>query len=109
MNESVIDMTKFTIKCLFVAAVFFFGVLLGIQEAHIGTREMKGADHQPRIEQSSDHTTANVGIEEKRERLEHINTFNVFSAVGNAASQTVTGLFRSGVDATSSIIEKFLT
>ena len=102
-------MVKFTIKCLLVAAVLFFGVLLGIQEANEGTQEMKGVDHPPRIEQSTDHATADADIKEKRERLEHIKTFNVFSAVGSATSEAVTGLFRNGVDVASAVIREFLT
>ncbi|HEX7064062.1 MAG TPA: DUF3679 domain-containing protein [Bacillales bacterium] len=102
-------MAKFTIKCLLLASLFFFGVLFGMQQANEGIQEVKGIDHLPKVEQSADSAPASTRIEEKRETLQDIKNFNVFSAVGNAASEAVTGLFRTGIDISTSFIEKLLS
>ncbi|HEX7065201.1 MAG TPA: DUF3679 domain-containing protein [Bacillales bacterium] len=101
-------MAKFTIKCLLLASLFFFGVLFGMQQANEGIQEVKGIDHLPKVEESAGSAPASTEIAQKRERLQDIKTFNVFSAVGNAASEAVTGIFRKGVNVAASIIENLL-
>ncbi|HEU5139866.1 MAG TPA: DUF3679 domain-containing protein [Bacillales bacterium] len=101
-------MAKFTIKCLLLASLFFFGVLFGMQEANEGIQEVKGIDHLPKVEESAGSAPASTKITEKRERLQDIQTFNVFSAVGNAATESVTGIFRKGVNVAATIIENLL-
>ncbi|HET7580876.1 MAG TPA: DUF3679 domain-containing protein [Bacillales bacterium] len=102
-------MARFTIKCFLLASLFFFGVILGMQKANEGIHDVKGLDHMPKIEQPSDNAPANVGIAAKREKLEDIQTFNIFSAAGDVASGAVTGLFRIGVDTTAAILQRLLS
>ncbi|HET7628401.1 MAG TPA: DUF3679 domain-containing protein [Bacillales bacterium] len=107
-------MAKFTIKCLLAASLFFAGVLFGMQQANEGIKEVKGLDQLQRAEQALQ--TDNVGdgaqaastVAEKRKRLEDIKTFNVYSAVGRAASSGITSLFQSGMKAAGALLEEFL-
>lgn len=103
-------MVKFTIKCLLLASLFFFGVLYGIQEASQGMQEMQGTHqaHAPKVEQPAS-TPADVSLSKKEETLQHIQTFNVFSALGDITSNVVTGIFQTGVNAATSLLNNALS
>lgn len=101
-------MVKFTIKCLLLASLFFFGVLYGIQEANHGMQDMQGTNHTAKIEQPQT-ASADVTISAKQDTLRNIQTFNAFSAAGDVASNLVTGLFRTGVSAATSILSNVLS
>lgn len=96
-------------KCLLVAVVFLLGVLLGIQQANEGIKEMKGIDQLQHVRQTEQVEPAGASVSEKRKALEDIQTFNVFSAVGDLISEGITKLFRSGIEAVSAVIEQFLS
>lgn len=94
-------------KCFLLVTVLFFGILLGMQQANNGMKEMKGYDDpsfDTVVEVKEDHAgnieasvlgqkVTNKNIEEKRQRLEKIESFNVFSAIGEKLSAGISFLF----------------
>lgn len=102
-------MIKFTIKCILAASLFFFGVLVGIQKASEGIHDMKQGNIQVNVERSVDQSITKAPLSQQKKALRNIQTFNVFSAAGNVASSAVTGIFRVGVNAASSLIAKYLS
>ncbi|HET7658379.1 MAG TPA: DUF3679 domain-containing protein [Bacillales bacterium] len=102
-------MVKFTIKCMLVASLFFFGVLVGMQKAQEGIQDMQQGGAHLKVEQSAQQPGKKSPLAEQKAALKDIQSFNVFSAAGDAASDFVTGLFRSGVNAASSLILKWLS
>lgn len=102
-------MVKFTIKCLLIAALFFFGVLVGIQKASEGIQDVRQGSVQLKIEHSIQQPKGANPLSGKKVALEHIQTFNPFSAAGDLVSSAVTGIFRIGINATSTLIAKYLS
>lgn len=79
-------MVKFMMQSLLIAVIFLVGVLLGMQQANEGMRKMKGYN-DPSLEQvvhvSKDETIVlGQSIEEKKEKLQQIEAFNMFSKAG---------------------------
>jgi predicted PurR-regulated permease PerM len=89
-------MVKFTIQSLLVAVIFLVGVLLGMQQVNESMRKMKGYD-DPSLERvihvSKDETIVlGQSLEQKKEKLQQIETFNVFSKVGQQLATFVHSL-----------------
>lgn len=105
-------MTKFLLNCFFITTVLFFGVLVGIQIA---------SNNLVNMTNDSSYSTANLvkpslgvefksvnketlenpekltshDLEGKQEKLEQIETFNLFSQVGMKLSDVLNMLFSS--------------
>lgn len=105
-------MTKFLLKCFFITTILFFGVLVGIQIA---------SNNLVNMTNDSSYSTANLvepsqGVElksvnkenpeiyndltshdlkGKQEKLEQIETFNLFSQVGMKLSDALDKVFSS--------------
>ncbi|WP_246940512.1 DUF3679 domain-containing protein [Bacillus pinisoli] len=101
-------MVKFSFKFFLLFTFLFFGVLLGMQQANEGIREMKGYD-DPQFRgafnlaagESGELEAALLGehitshdIREKQERLEKMEAFNVFSSMGHKLAEGITALFQ---------------
>ncbi|SFA52975.1 Protein of unknown function [Anoxybacillus pushchinoensis] len=89
-------MVKFTIQSLLITVIFLVGVLLGMQQANEGMRKMKGYN-DPSLERvvhvSKDETIVlGQSLEQKKEKLQQIETFNVFSKVGQQLATFVHSL-----------------
>ncbi|WP_044894744.1 YqxA family protein [Bacillus alveayuensis] len=96
-------MLKFTVHVCLVVAVLFIGVLLGMQQANKGLKQMKGYDDpsfQEVIRLSEDdhgeleatimgNTIKSEDLEEKRKKLEEMKTFNLFSELGKQLADGV--------------------
>ncbi|MBA2873542.1 YqxA family protein [Thermaerobacillus caldiproteolyticus] len=105
-------MVKFTIQFFAAVALLFFGVLLGMQQASEGLQKMKGYNDpslptvfhfseggQGELEASIMGNKVKVEtFDEKKEKLNHIKTLNVFSELGKRLA-----------DAVHSSIEQFLS
>lgn len=119
-------MTKFLLKCLFITAVLFFGVLVGIQiasnnlvkmtndssystdkliEPSRGV-EMKSVNKAPL--ENSDKLTSH-DLKGKQEKLEQIETFNLFSQMGVKLSDSLDKLFSSLLTKLTTTIGNALT
>ncbi|MCA1031815.1 YqxA family protein [Bacillus timonensis] len=100
-------MVKFMMKCFFIATILLFGVLLGMQQANVGMKKMKGYD-DPSFQgafQISDRETGELeasvlgnkvtshDIEQKQKQLEEVEAFNFFSVLGKKVAQGVTFVF----------------
>ncbi|WP_062355701.1 DUF3679 domain-containing protein [Bacillus kwashiorkori] len=87
-------MFRFLLKTFLLVVVLLFGVIIGIQEANHGVYKMKGY-HDPRFENQlnvsldNQYSYNNQDLEEKRQTLEEIQTYNLFSDVG----KKIAGLF----------------
>lgn len=100
-------MVRFTLKCTFILLVLFLGVLIGMQTANDGIKKMKGYD-DPSLSSAFEVNQTNQGeleaailgekvtshdIEKKKEKLEEIKAFNLFSSMGKHLGQAISNLF----------------
>ncbi|WP_181536456.1 YqxA family protein [[Anoxybacillus] calidus] len=100
-------MIKFTVHFCVAVVILFVGVLLGMQQANKGLKQMKGYDDpsfQEVIRFSEDdkgeiaasimgNTIKGEDLEEKKKKLEEMKTFNLFSELGKQLADGV----RSGI------------
>jgi len=97
---------RFLLKAFIMAALFFIGVFVGIQEANTGMKKMRGYDDPSlssafSIEEKSDGQyemtvlgkTKTHDLEEKKERLEQMKTFNLLTEIAKNFSGWLTDLF----------------
>lgn len=99
-------MTKFLLKCFFITTVLFLGVLLGIQIASNNMVKMTGDSsystanvikkeksiYAGEIEQIEEKLTSH-DLEKKQQKLEKIETFNLFSQIGMKLSDLLNKVF----------------
>ncbi|SDM83094.1 Protein of unknown function [Fictibacillus solisalsi] len=110
-------MTKFMIKCFFITAVLFFGVLLGMQQASDGMSALKGNQENGEtltLESGKGAGEAEVlgtqvdvhDLKTKQKQLEESKAFNFFSAMGEKVSGLVSSLFQGIVSLISAILSQ---
>lgn len=102
-------MIRFALRCTFILLVLFLGVLIGMQTANDGIKKMKGYD-DPTLSSAFEVNQSKQGeleaailgekvtshdIEKKKEKLEEIKAFNLFSTVGKQLGQAISNLFTS--------------
>ncbi|OIJ22114.1 hypothetical protein BKP45_05420 [Anaerobacillus alkalidiazotrophicus] len=117
-------MTKFLLKCFFITTVLFGGVLVGIQIASNNMIQMTGdskysttniikkSDSNETPTVYTDLTTEKVtshDLESKQEKLEQIQTFNLFSQMGVRLSDILNKLFSSILSQLTAAIGNVLT
>lgn len=115
-------MIKFMMKCFLLTSVLLFGILFGMQQANNGMKQMKGYD-DPSLdyvvqikEQDNGNIEASVlgekvsskTIEEKKQKLEEIESFNFFSSVGEKISHGISYLFLKMIEICSAGIDLLL-
>ncbi len=99
-------MGRFIVKVLLVLSIFFIGILIGIQEANNGMKKMRGYDDPGLMSAFSieekgagEYETTVLGqtntnnLEEKKQKLEQIKTFNLFTDIAKKISRFFTDLF----------------
>ena len=111
-------MTRFFIKCSLLIALLFVGVLIGMEKANEGMVKMKGY-HDPTLQSPVNiHEKSNGNIEtsvlggnktsdtldEKKEHLQNIKAFNLFSSLGKVLANIVSSLTEKIIDFASSFI-----
>lgn len=92
-------MFRFSVICTFAVLLLFFGVLLGMQFANQGMKNMKGYDDPSlssafSVESPSEgeilgQTVTSHDIEKKKQKIEELGAYNFFSSIGKKLSTTV--------------------
>ena len=111
-------MTKFFFKCTFLIAALFIGVLIGMQYANQGIVEMKGHEQQNftspvGVTQNEEgniqasflgNEVESKTLSEKKEKLEEMKAFNVFSSMGKVIANIIESITNKIVDIIASLI-----
>jgi len=111
-------MTRFLIKCSFLIALLFIGVLIGMEKANNGMVEMKGYDdpslQSPVHIQEKDKGKVDTSVlgenitshnlDKKKEHLQDIKAFNFFSSIGKVLTNIISSVTEKIIDFASSFI-----
>ncbi|WP_416729019.1 DUF3679 domain-containing protein [Fictibacillus sp. JL2B1089] len=112
-------MTKFMLKCFGLVTILLFGVLFGIQKAQVEMDDLKGSS-QESVESSTssgikqEETEKNPAsitshdIKSKQEKLSEIDSFNVFSALGQRLTSWISSAFGVMISIFGVIISEML-
>jgi hypothetical protein len=105
-------MFRFLLKCSLVLLIFFVGVILGMQKASTGMFNMRGYE-DPLLYNAVSISNDENGqlnaellgqevnthdLQEKKERLEEMKAFNVFSNLGKKATKGAQDLFNNLIE-----------
>lgn len=102
-------MVRFWLKCTGIILVLFLGVLIGMQQANVGMKKMKGYEdpslNSAFIINQSDQGEMEADIlgekvtshdlETKKEKLEEMKAFNFFSSLGKTLGETISAAFQA--------------
>lgn len=104
-------MKLFTLKAFGIALLMFFCVLFGMQQANGGIQKMKGYDDNNfqaalTISNNEGNLEASIlgqnvtshDLQKKKEQLEEMRAFNLFSGIGKGVSDSVSSIAQKGVD-----------
>lgn len=106
-------MGKFFLKCIVLVFLLFVGVMIGMEKANEGMRSMKGYEDtslpQPVYWEKGDDGNIEAALlgnevksmetlEEKKQKLEKMESFNFFSSLGKALGNIVTNVTKKLVD-----------
>ncbi|KXG11340.1 YqxA family protein [Anoxybacillus rupiensis] len=112
-------MAKFTLQFLTAVILLFFGVLLGMQQANQGMIKMKGyndpsfqtvfhvaKDKNGEMEAMVMGNRVSIeNISEKKEKLEQMKMFNLFSELGKHLAEGVRSVIQSLLSFVGQLIE----
>jgi hypothetical protein len=107
-------MAKFMLKCLGLVALLLFGVLFGIQKAHFEMNELKGTSNKEAVEtinslnNDGENKVSSHDIKAKQETLKKIDSFNVFSALGQKLTSWISAAFSVMISVLGIIIQEML-
>ncbi|MBS4173595.1 YqxA family protein [Bacillus sp. FJAT-49736] len=111
-------MTRFLIKCSLILALLFIGVLIGMEKANEGMVKMKGykdsslqapfninedIDGKKEASVLGKNVTSH-NLDKKKEHLENIKTYNLFSSLGKAITSFITSLTENIINLFSSFL-----
>ncbi|RFU61348.1 YqxA family protein [Bacillus sp. V59.32b] len=111
-------MVRFSLKCAGLVLILFFGILVGMQHANQGMKNMKGYD-DPAMSSAFTVKESNQGdmeaailgqkvtshdLEKKKEKLEEMKAFNFFSSIGKKLSEVISAGFQALVQKLTSLI-----
>ncbi|MGG6437499.1 YqxA family protein [Saccharococcus caldoxylosilyticus] len=96
-------MAKFIVQFCFAVLILFFGVLLGMQQANEGMQKMRGYEDTslPSVLHLSKNQSGEIeasvfgkkvevdDLQEKKEKIEKIKAFNLFSELGKQFANAV--------------------
>ncbi|MGG3574697.1 YqxA family protein [Bacillus gobiensis] len=102
-------MAAFTMRFFFLVVILLFGVLLGMQQANDGMKQMKGyedpdlknafalqgGEGEEREASVLGHEVSTTDLEEKQKELEEVEAFNIFSRTGKAIADGITNSAQS--------------
>ncbi|WP_409301783.1 YqxA family protein [Peribacillus sp. SCS-155] len=109
-------MFRFSLKCFGIMLVLFFGILLGMQNANQGMKKMKGYE-DPALQSAFSVKESKTGdmeasvlgekvtshdIEKKKQQLEQMKAFNLFSSIGKTFSGVISAAIRHMAEAVNS-------
>ncbi|MGP7819029.1 YqxA family protein [Niallia sp. 01092] len=108
----------FTFRAIGIAIIMFLCVLFGMQQAYSGIRDMKGYEDKNfssalSIEKKDDQLEASVlgqdvtshDLQKKKEKLEELHAFNLFSNIGKGVADSMSSLAQKGVDLVGSVMD----
>ncbi|MFT8322400.1 MAG: DUF3679 domain-containing protein [Bacillus sp. (in: firmicutes)] len=111
-------MKIFTMRAIFIALLMFICVLFGMQQAHSGIQNMKGYEDKNfssaiSIEKKDGNVEASMlgqdvsshDLQKKKEKLEEINAFNLFSGIGKGVADSMSSLAQKGVDLFGGVLD----
>ncbi|MBY6035424.1 YqxA family protein [Fictibacillus nanhaiensis] len=110
-------MTKFMLKCLGLIALLLFGILFGIQKANFEMNELKGSNHTSIVESLNQNVTekedgesqlSSHDLKAKQDTLKKIDSFNVFSALGQNLTSWISSAFSVMISVLGIIIQEML-
>jgi disulfide bond formation protein DsbB len=108
-------MAKFMFKCFGIILLLLFGVLFGIQKAHIEMNEMKGTSGPGIVESLSrslaveEHAKpSSHDLKAKQETLNRIDSFNAFSALGQKVTDWISVAFTAIVYVLGVVIKEMI-
>ncbi|WP_445490315.1 DUF3679 domain-containing protein [Niallia sp. 03133] len=112
-------MKVFTIRAIAIALFMFICVLFGMQQAYSGIQNMKGYEDKNfgnalSIEKKDGNLEASLlgqdvtshDLQKKKEKLEEINGFNLFSGIGKGIADSMSSLAKKGVDLVGGLIDE---
>jgi hypothetical protein len=111
-------MKRFMLKSILLVSILFVGVLIGMQKANDGIRDMKGYNDEgfgTPLAISEDETgnieasllgqeVGSASISEKKQKLEEMKSFNFFSEIGKSVAGIMKGLAEKTVEFVSSLL-----
>ncbi|MGF2617152.1 DUF3679 domain-containing protein [Rossellomorea vietnamensis] len=111
-------MKRFVLKSILLISILFVGVLIGMQKANDGIKDMKGYDQDTLgtpLTISEDETgnveasllgqeMGSASLSEKKKKLEEMKSFNFFSEIGKSVAGVVKSLTEKTVEFISSLI-----
>ncbi|MEH7236085.1 YqxA family protein [Bacillus sp. JJ1562] len=99
-------MVKFIMKCFLIVTVLLLGVLIGMQQANEGMKNMRGyndpslqgafhiSDDNGEVEASVlGRRVTSHDLEQKQKQLEDVEAFNLFSSIGEKLGNGISTLF----------------
>lgn len=99
-------MVKFIMKCFLIVTVLLLGVLIGMQQANEGMKNMRGyndpslqgafhiSDDNGEVEASVlGRKVTSHDLEQKQKQLEDVEAFNLFSSMGEKLGNGISALF----------------
>ncbi|MDM5315826.1 DUF3679 domain-containing protein [Fictibacillus sp. b24] len=111
-------MAKFMLKCFGLVIILLFGVLFGIQKAHFEMDELKtpslksikslSSTSQNQSKTTEAETVTSHDIKTKQETLNKIDSFNVFSALGQNLTSWISSAFSVMISVFGIIIQEML-
>ncbi len=104
------------LKCFGLVTILLFGVLFGIEKAHFEMDELKGSSQEsvessssPSEEAEKDSVSiTSHDIKTKQEKLSEIDSFNVFSALGQNLTSWISSAFGVMISIFGVIISEML-
>jgi hypothetical protein len=113
-------MVKLLVRFCFAVLLLFFGVLLGMQQANEGLQKMRGYDDAslPSVFHVSKDKSGSIeasvlgkkvavdDLEKKKEKIENIKTFNLFSELGKQFANAVETLMKQMLSFLAKLFEK---
>lgn len=103
---------KFFLRFLLLASLMFIAVLFGMQQANEGINKMKGYESEQFLgavhigeDEAGNREVSLLGeemdshdLEKKKEKLEEIKAFNLFSEIGKKLADAVTSIMGKLID-----------
>jgi hypothetical protein len=105
------------LKCFGLVALLLFGILFGIQKANYEMHELKGPSNKESVESlgsnvfekgEKNQMATSHDIKSKQETLRKVDSFNVFSALGQKLTSLISSAFSMVISIFGIVIQEML-